>query len=230
MNYYDEILIEIENKIKNNELDKAKSIIENELSMLYIPIEFENKLKLLLQDLKIEENRYLNEENIIQYLKEGKNEFLIYNFLINSNIKKYIIEAKSFLSISKDKQLKQLFIKFLIDEGIDEEFISNNIKFNPSKLISHQKREEYNYLCDYFYNLFSNDNPTFLKISLEMIELLFLNKLPTSVKKVELEQIKNSIEYYIYNNFGMFDEMGIIEKKLDIIEYNAIIKGIFNNN
>ena len=44
-NYYDEILTEIENLIKEGKYDDANFLVQKELNMPYIPIDVEQKLK-----------------------------------------------------------------------------------------------------------------------------------------------------------------------------------------
>ena len=74
MNYYDELILQIEDLINGGKEDEALRLIQNELSLPYVPRETENRLKELkiqLEGRKPTQN-FLTMEQIEEYLGERR--------------------------------------------------------------------------------------------------------------------------------------------------------------
>lgn len=142
MNYYDELLENINKLIKDGSIDEAKSLIINELNMPYIPSDIEDRLKEYLIQIKASTNalKSLTEEDIIPYLTDKPEKQLIgVDALGKKNLRDYIDICDSYLKENGYVNAKALLIDSLIRQEINYEFTYVNngsfIRFNPKDLI-----------------------------------------------------------------------------------------------
>lgn len=141
MNYYDELIENIESLINNKEYDQALLIIKNELNLPYVPREIEIKLNKYLSTIK--EATYalksLTDEDILSYLDSDEAKQLIaVDQLSRKNLRDYIEIVENYLKGKGFVNAKALLIDSLIRQEINYEFAyvndSSFINFNPSKL------------------------------------------------------------------------------------------------
>ena len=76
-NYYDEILTEIENLIKEGKYGDANFLVQKELNMPYIPIDIEQKLKSYKRELNyrlsdVKETKEDSLDSLLRKLKIGR--------------------------------------------------------------------------------------------------------------------------------------------------------------
>ena len=141
MNYYDELIDNIENLINNKEYDQAKALILNELNMIYVPSDIENKLNDFLDTIKqyIYKPNSISNDDILNYLNGDENHQLIaVDELGKRNLRDYIDVCSEFLKNDRFVNAKALLIDSLIKQDINYEFEYVNkcsfIKFNPIKM------------------------------------------------------------------------------------------------
>ena len=73
-NYYDEILTEIENLIKEGKYGDANFLVQKELNMPYIPIDVEQKLKSFKRELNyhLSDEKEIREDSLDSLLRKLK--------------------------------------------------------------------------------------------------------------------------------------------------------------
>lgn len=155
--YYESILEQANKLIKDNELESALQILEDELEAPYIPIEYENKFEDLYEQTKAQ-IRYLNEyediesldrESLFESIFKIKNDnsktsygsLLLFFDRYGSSLElEEIKKIDSYLSSKKsDNDSKVWLITMLKNSGVDYEFDFYNIfkkkfyKVNPVK-------------------------------------------------------------------------------------------------
>ena len=195
MNYYDELIENIDKYIKENDYDQAKSLILNELNLAYVPRDIEDKLNNYLSTIK--EATYalksLTDEDINAYLKASYEKQLIAcDELGKRNLRDYIDVCNNYLKSNGFKNAKALLIDSLIRQEIDYAFEyvndSSLLAFNPSKLkvieetdgfISAKAKLEENYMKD----------PSKVQMGLELLYKEALLSLPAEISEDVAEKI-----------------------------------------
>ena len=141
MNYYEELIKNIEELISSNKLDEARKLINEELSLPYIPKDIEEKLLIYSDTLK-ENSRVrnsLDDDEIVEYLlSKDEKQLIAVDTLSKKNLRDYIDVCEEFLKGNGNVNAKALLIDSLIRQSINYDFIYVNnsllLKFNPVNL------------------------------------------------------------------------------------------------
>ena len=203
MNYYDELINNIDTLINNKDYEQAKSIILNELNLPYIPSEIEQKLNNYLSQIKQATFalKSLTDEDISAYLKASYEKQLIAcDELGKRNLRDYIDVCNNYLKSNGFKNAKALLIDSLIRQEINYAFEyvndSSLLTFNPSKLkvieetdgfINAKTKLEENYMKD----------PSKVQMGLELLYKEALLSLPAEIS----EDVAENIIVYIDEAF-----------------------------
>lgn len=205
MNYYDELISNIESLLNNKEYEEAKKIIANELNLPYIPRDIEDKLINYMSIIK--ESTFalktLTDEEIIEYLSSNPEKQLLgVDALCKKNLRDYIDICDDYLKGDGYSNAKALLIDSLIKQEINYEFKYINdsllLKFNPSKLEIVEKTEEFkkgvSILQDYFLK-----EPSKFEMG---IELLYKTAMLTLPKTINGELEANNVIKFIEDAFS----------------------------
>lgn len=201
MNYYDELIANIESLLNQSKYIEAKSIIENELNLPYIPREIEEKLNKYLSIIK--EATYalksLTDEDILDYLKSNETKQLIaVDELSRKNLRDYIDVVDDYLKGNGFVNAKALLIDSLIRQEINFNFKYVNdclfIDFNPYKLKKIEETDGFilamNQIQDFYMK-----NPSKSKMGMELLYKEALLSLPNEINgELITEKIINYIE------------------------------------
>ncbi len=132
-NYYQNLLKDINELVENNSFDKALTLIHEELSMSYVPMNVEDELKVLFNKIMTKSDFSkidLNTEKLINLLKSNKissfdkNEIL--KLLDEVNLSKYINLIKDLL-VRSDEKLSFLTKARIVLKLVDEKYQSKII-------------------------------------------------------------------------------------------------------
>jgi hypothetical protein len=146
-NYYDDLLIKIDNLILESKLDQALSIINDELSIPYVPSDFLKKIETRKKDIerKINFDKAPDKKDFNQLIVE-----------LNSNNKEDIISSmftimevdfepqyfpffEMFLNNSKVPiAYRGIFFHSMIARNVNHDFTVGKIVVNPSSKISQE--------------------------------------------------------------------------------------------
>lgn len=206
MNYYDELIQNIEKYIENEEYDLAKSTILNELNMPYVPKDLENKLYEYLNIIKTKlfVIKSISDDEIVKYLNDNEEKQLIaVDELSKRNLRDYIDICSDFISDKgKYANAKALLIDSLIRQEINYEFAyvndSSLLKFNPCKLPIIEKSEGF-IVANAILNDYYMKNPSQLNIA---VELLYKESLMTLPYQIDGNEISKKIINYIDKAFS----------------------------
>ena len=132
MNYYDEILKEIEDNLHQGDLEQAQYLLKRELSMPYIPPEVEEKLHGLARTLQgkrrdQESDRDHSRPSLEQLLKglhgTPENQLAAAGELADANLREAVVPLQQYLSSSPAPMAAALVIDALAQQEIQEEFV-----------------------------------------------------------------------------------------------------------
>ena len=202
MNYYDELLTNLSRLMEDKQYDEAKSIIMNELNLVYVPKDVEEKLNEYLTIIN-QETRVVNilsDEDINDYLLlDYEHQLIACNELGKRNLRDYIDICDGFLSNKNGyENAKALLIDSLIRQEISYPFKYVNdcslIEFNPRNLRVIEETDGYieasriindNYLKD----------PSKANIGIELLFKEALLALPNQIDgRIVAEKIINYID------------------------------------
>lgn len=205
MNYYDELLDNIDSLINNKEYSEAQSLIKNELNLPYIPSEIEEKLNeyLILINEATFTLKSLTDEDILNYLNLDETKQLIaVDELSRKNLRDYIDVIDNYLKGDGFVNAKALLIDSLIRQEINYNFkYVNNcsfIYFNPSKLNKIEDTDDFNYALKEIQNFYLKD-PSKSQMG---AELLYKEALLTLPNNINGKLVSKKIIKYIENAFS----------------------------
>ena len=132
MNYYDEILKEIEDSLNQGDLEQAQYLLKRELSMPYIPPEVEEKLHGLARTLqgkrRDQESDRDHSRPSLEHLLKGlygtpENQLAAAGEMADANLREAVVPLQQYLSSSPAPMAAALVIDALAQQEIQEEFI-----------------------------------------------------------------------------------------------------------
>lgn len=141
-NYYEELIEKLENLIKDNKNTEVLKILNEELSLPYVPKEYEEKFHQLLLEVlpeKQTKKSFFSRDELITLINEHKkydvsflldisNGFNEYNWIGYEKQIQDIFDLKNL-----DNKIKCSIYNSLVIQNIDYDFLINNIKLNPFK-------------------------------------------------------------------------------------------------
>ncbi|QVK05548.1 hypothetical protein [Mycoplasma mycoides] len=145
-NYYEQTLDQIRDLIDDNKFDQALKLINQELEISYIPIDFENSLYKFLKEIKEKQATNLNKTYSVLEIKNllnSKNQLdqiIAIKNLININIRLIIDDIINYLlNLENVYENKALLLISLADQQIDWNFDvikdkNTSFKINPTLL------------------------------------------------------------------------------------------------
>ena len=203
MNYYNEILKEIEENIENSEYDEAKRLIMNELSVSYVPRDVEKKLNELLSLVK--EDTYvprgLADADIEKYLfMDEVHQLMAVDELNKRNLREHIELCQQFLSSEGFINAKALLIDSLIRQEINYVFLYKEGTFNPSKIIRPEESEGFKSGLNAIRERFMKD-PSMMRMAEQLLYKEVLLALPKTLDHEEGLMVAYKIIEYILKAF-----------------------------
>ncbi len=126
--YYDETLQEIRDLIDRKEYAEAEMIVRKELSMPYVPPDFEESLKAIRKDLAYlrSETSVRKEADMDTLLNELKGDSVSQlraaSVLSEKNLRKYAEELREYLMNDPQPEAAALVIEAIAEQEVPEEF------------------------------------------------------------------------------------------------------------
>ncbi len=166
MGVYEEIIEEIQLYL-STDIEKARYKIEEELSMPYIPLEIEKKLKELYKQCTRESSSSLMKEEdeiIASLFMDSSHQMMAVNLLLKQNLRQYIDDIHRYFETEPYIPAACLLIEGMIEQLIDESFNIEKdgclITFNPSYLQLLSDNESFYKALDCLEQWFAYDNPS----------------------------------------------------------------------
>ncbi len=213
--YYDVVSIYLSILKELEEYEEAINIVVEELSMPYIPYQYESLFNTAYDELllaKQEANALLEtkttvfkEEEIERVLTNFTNEDLLYmaiDQMQSMNIRSLLYCIRPFLLNPNSPSLaKSLIIDILIDQEVDEELELNKHEYvydiNPSYLTKVDESEAYSEIGEHLIRHLESENPSLLMVCLEFLNYFMYDQFPRYIDEEEFAIIAAAIHYYL---------------------------------
>ena len=207
MNYYDELLSKLDELMDNKHYKEAEKLIDDELSMAYVPKDIESKLKEYKDEVKVYtfRSRSLNEEQIEEYLfNDPEHQLRAVIELDKRNLRDLIDLCDKYLRSNGFINAKVLLIDSLIRQQIDHRFVYINnddrYEFNPKDVKKADEAEgdlsAINCLQEYYLK-----EPSKLLLAEQLLNKEALLALPFNLSYEDGIKIAEKIENYIDEAF-----------------------------
>ncbi|MGN1343659.1 MAG: DUF3196 family protein [Traorella sp.] len=202
-NYYSECLENIERLIQEGKKSKALQIINEELDMIYIPTDFEEKLKDLKKQIYSESlNKQLTDEEIYDYLQRDEYfQLLAIKQLSLRNLRSYLDLIQEIFDTSESEYVKILLIICLVEQQITDEFKVNrnglDICFIPSAISLPQDSDGVEKSLEYLRSWFLNEDPSFCSLCEQALMNEASLHLPFEIEEDESESLAYAIVLYV---------------------------------
>ena len=227
--YYDVVAIYVSILKDLEEFEEAINIIVEELSMPYIPYQYETVFNAAYDELLLAKQeasfdgvtqKVFNEEDIENILtKKDTNEDLLYmaiEQMEGMNIRRMIVPIRQFIRDNEQPDFaKSLLIELMIDQEIDEdlEVVKKGVHYdiNPSyaPMVLNQESgvEIYKLLMD----ALEDDNPSLLTMCEQFLNFIFIQ----SIQNILMNKIIVVLQSYSLS----FSILQYIDIELEDIEY-----------
>ena len=207
MNYYDELLTKLDELMDNKHYKEAEKLIDDELSMAYVPKDIESKLKEYKDEVKVYtfRSRSLNDEQIEEYLfNDPEHQLRAVTELDKRNLRDLIDLCDKYLRSNGFINAKVLLIDSLIRQQIDHRFVyinnDDSYEFNPKDVKKADEAEGYlsaiNCLQEYYLK-----EPSKLLLAEQLLNKEALLALPFNLSYEDGIKIAERIENYIDGAF-----------------------------
>lgn len=208
-NYYETVLIDIEKAISQDDKERARRLIENELSMPYIPSEYEDRLlKLKKQCKEIKPSLEVDDEMLAYYLASADKmkELIAVNKLDNLNLRQYHELISDYLLNAVNDNARSLLISALIEQGVKEEYkvIKNGVEYDfiPLYCESIDMSDGYKSAQEFIESSIACENASLAQMAHKLIVKVCFDALPLSIDAEEGIIYAKSIIMYLYDLLG----------------------------
>lgn len=213
--YYDVLCYYISFLKENEMYEEAVNVLIEELSMPYIPYQYESKLNEVYDELLLLKreayatyegnNPILTEEDLELYLlKGGSDEVanMALQQLAAQNIRRYLPHVRQFLKNDDRSSLeKSLLLEILKEQEVDEEIEirkhQHTIEVNPIYL----ENVGDSYVCEHITGLYQThieqDNPSLYEMCLEFLVFYLYDWYPMLEMIENDESLAAAIHYYV---------------------------------
>lgn len=236
MNYYDECFQKIEQLIQDEKYQEAIRLISEELSMPYVPMDVENKLReYLVQCPKPSAHRDLSDEEIEEWLfLDETHQLLAVQSLSKRNIRSFMDLVKDvFMNTTSDlvriALLEQCILQQVQDEcqmrvhGLDFTFI-------PAYLELPHESDGVIKAGEYLEEWLINENPSLLDICHQSLIKEAYLRLPLSVDEDESLELAVSILRYISQLMGCENEVNALLFEKNVAQIGQLELLLYSNH
>ena len=190
MNYYEETLLKIKEKIDKNELQEAIKLIENELDAPYLPKDFEEEIKRIYGEIRPANSAFsISEDDIGSFLRDSKEkQLLAVDWLNKQNLRNYIYLCNEYLTSDAYINAKVLLVDSLIRQEIGEEIRMENegmeYEFIPKYLLPVEESDGFLSGSRYINEVYMKE-PSKIRIALDLLYKEAILSLPLNLDEEE---------------------------------------------
>lgn len=239
--YYDVVAIYVSVLKELEKYEEAINIIIEELSMPYIPYQYETMFNAAYDDLLLAKQNasyegsiqhVFNEEDIVSILsRDDYNEELLYmalEQLESMNVRRILPAVKAFIS-NNDKPdfAKSLLIEVMIDQEIDEEMsvVKNGISYDINPLYEPMvlTQEARGVIDQLLADVIENDNPSLYQLCQQFLDFYLYTIYPRYIDDMDYRAIAAAIHYHLASLQYIDIEMEDIE-----LDYNVDAQDVYD--
>lgn len=205
--YYENILKKVDSLVENKDYQKAYGILEEELSMPYIPKEYEQPLIDYYNVCKKETQTSVlpsySEEDIERLLQGSLEEqFLAIEQLRKSNIRNHFDAIRMYLENNPHYLIRSYIIEALMDQNVSEEFTIEMdgcvITFTPCFIEAPMESDGAVQAVKYLKDWFENENPTFTMMCVETLVKEAYLRLPYNIEEEDALGMALGVVRYVF--------------------------------
>ena len=205
--YYEDILKKVNKLMSDADCQNAYKILEEELSMPYIPKEYEQQLIELYNacrsELQVNNEHSYNEEDIEALLKGSLEEqFLAIEQLKKSNIRNHLEAIQTYFDQKPNELIRSYLIEALMEQNVSDEFVimmdGLEITFNPCFVEPPMESDGAMQAIMYLKEWFENDNPTFTLMCVETLVKEAYLRLPYNIEEEDALPIAIGVVRYVF--------------------------------
>lgn len=209
-NYYDEIIEEIEQSLQKEDYEKAKKLLETELSVPYVPEPYFSKFVGLYQslpNLNVSGAKYFQDIDEIE--KALKSEELLQMKALRSleqlNLKLYFddLEAILFDRSFEDWVKKQIIVLLLEQDFKNTMMLSlsnEDYQLDLSTLTHPFKTNAYTNALIELEERYGMDNPSFLQLCFAELNYQVSNEFPFKHEDIDVDGVIEKVNLYLNAN------------------------------
>ena len=223
-NYYEECIVKIRETIQNGQLKEAEKLLEEELSMPYIPALYEERFKEIYRELSYKEKEakefVLSRDKIREILENNEDKNIIILAIVEMcklNIRDFIDSIQIFFSRKLRNIYKVMIIDALRSQGVNFVFDLNNegeiIKINPSTSENVLESEDYSIIKKILEDNIGKKDPNLLSLATENLMLYLSEIYPKKVAVSDYETLAYCIHLFSLRMYGEEvndNELGLI--------------------
>ena len=214
--YYDVVSMYVTALKELGEYEEAIEILIQELSMPYIPYQYESVFNAAYDEVLLEKqehnyeleskNQIFSVEEIEQVLKNksGNEEllFMALDQLQQLNIRMILPTVRDYLMDEHGHFfIKTLLLEILIDQDVDDDFevykFGNIYDVNPALMSLVLEKEDYQGIAHYLQNTLEDDNPTLFEQCMDYLEFMLYSFYPKEIYEDEYALKAAAIHYYV---------------------------------
>lgn len=214
--YYDVVAMQLSILKELEEFEDAINIVVEELSMPYIPYQYETTYNAAYDDLllakqemnqdNVSSNIIFSEEDIESILqKEQSNEDLLYlaiEQMQKLNIRRLVPSIRMFLQNPNTPPFaKSLLIELMVEQDIDEDFvmIKEGVEYdvNPSYAPMVLQQEHVYTVLELLSSHVEDENPSLFMMCEQFANYYFYSVYPKYIDETDAQVIAGAIHYYL---------------------------------
>jgi len=213
--FYEQQLQKIKDLIAQEKFEEAYDLIAEELSMPYIPADFEKELLELMDQLPqaVVNGKEISDQEIEEYLKgDVEHQVIAITNLFKKNIRNYLPLCQEYLLGEGDSSCKCLLIYVLMAQEVSSEIscLKDGVQYDfiPNQILAPEVSDGYIKGLEIIEQHFAK-NPSLINLAEQLLAQDCLNYLPLTYEEDEAETLAGGIIQEIEK---MMNEV-IIEKE-----------------
>ena len=209
MDYYTEILNDLEKLLADEQYDDALFMIRSELRMPYVPPDFKEKLEEMEKRIPRSDEHTVkvpDEEKIRELLKgDAESQMYAVYSLTNQNLRKHKVLIDDVFSSDILPQAKDILIYALIEQEISEEFTLNKngleYHFVPRYCLLPEESDGYQEAVKQLKEIYLHE-PSLYQFAIDLLQEKCFSHLPLSYEAEESGQLVEAITGELAKMFG----------------------------
>ena len=209
MDYYTEILNDLEKLLADGQYDDALFMIRSELRMPYVPPDFKEKLEEMEKRIPRNDEHTVkvpDEEKIRELLKgDAESQMYAVYSLTNQNLRKHKVLIDDIFSSDILPQAKDILIYALIEQEISEEFTLNKngleYHFVPRYCLLPEESDGYQEAVKELKEIYLHE-PSLYQFAIDLLQEKCFSHLPLSYEAEESGQLVEAITGELAKMFG----------------------------
>ncbi len=209
--YYDTLIKQCETLIERQDHKEALALLEEELSMPYIPKQVEDKIIALYNECRsvLRLSQQTAKVCDIEELLKGSldEQFQAVEQLRSSNIRNHLHVVQEAFDTNENDWIKAFLIEALCEQNVSETFTLQRegleYTFIPSALTLPRENEAVCQCVEQLREWFENENPSFLSLCVETLMQEAYLRLPMDIDETECVPLSLAVVEYVFYAYQM---------------------------